>query len=55
MKHPYNVKKLAKEDSKKVLSKAKIRKANQTETGKPADAIEVDPVKQGMQNQSLNN
>jgi hypothetical protein len=44
-----------KEDRKRVLSKAKKLKANQTETGKPADPVELDPAKQGIQNTSLVN
>lgn len=51
MKKKYTVK----EDRKRVLSKAKILKANKTETGKPADPVELDPAKQGMQNTSLTN
>lgn len=51
MKKRYNIK----EDRKKVLSKAKAIKANQTETGKPADPVELDPAKQGIQNTSLTN
>jgi hypothetical protein len=46
---------IAEEDRKKVLSKAKAIKANQTETGKPADPVELDPAKQGIQNTSLTN
>ena len=44
---------IAEEDRKKILSKAKALKANKTETGKPADPVELDPVKQGMQGPSL--
>jgi|LakMenE18May11ns_1017448.scaffolds.fasta_scaffold9933648_3 hypothetical protein len=55
MKHPYDVKKLVREDRKKVLSKRQQIKANTTETGKPADPVELDPAKQGMQNTSLTN
>lgn len=51
MKKKYTVK----EDRKRVLSKAKAIKANQTETGKPADPVEMDPMKQGMQNTPLTN
>lgn len=51
MKKPYTVK----EDRKRVLQKVNKLKANQTETGKPADPVELDPVKQGMQTQSLSN
>lgn len=40
-------------DRKKALSKAQKRKANTTETGKPADPVELDPQKQGMQGPSL--
>lgn len=39
-------------DRKKALSKAKQRKANQTETGKPADPVELDPMKTGIQGPS---
>lgn len=51
MKKKYTVK----EDRKRILSKAKALKANRTETGKPADPVELDPAKQGMQNTSLTN
>lgn len=53
MKHPYDVKKLVREDRKKVLSKRQQIKANTTETGKPADPVELDPQKLGMQGPSL--
>ena len=51
MKKRYNIK----EDRKRVLSKVKKMKTNQTETGKPADPVELDPAKQGIQNTSLTN
>lgn len=51
MKKKYTVK----EDRKRVLQKAKVLKQNQTETGKPADPVELDPVKQGIQNTALTN
>lgn len=47
-------KRLAEEDRKRVLSKAQKIKANQTETGKPADPVEMDPQKQGMQGSQYN-
>lgn len=50
MKHPYDTKKLVKEDRKKVLQRLKN---NKTETGKPADPVELDPQKSGMQGPSL--
>ena len=53
MKNPYDIKRMVKEDRKKVLSKTKQLKANTTETGKPADPVELDPAKQGIQNTSL--
>lgn len=48
-------KKLAAEGSKSALSKVKNMKANKTDTGKPADPVELDPAKQGIQNTSLTN
>ena len=50
MKHPYDTKQLVMEGRKKALQKAKN---NKTETGKPADPVELDPMKQGMQGPSL--
>jgi hypothetical protein len=49
--------KIAKEDTKVALQKAtdqKMLNPGKTATGQPADPVEVDPVKQGMQSQTIN-
>ena len=47
-------KKLAAEGSKGALSKVKNMKANKTDTGKPADPVELDPVKNDIIGQGYN-
>jgi hypothetical protein len=48
-------KKLAEEGTQRAIMKANKLKSSKTETGKPADPVELDPAKQGMQNTSLTN
>jgi len=43
MKKP--IKKIVREDRKKALSKAQVKKMNQTETGQVPDPVVLDPVK----------
>lgn len=56
MKNKPDSKKIAKEDTKVALQKATDIKAQQiqgnTQTGQPADPVEINPVKQGVQSQT---
>jgi hypothetical protein len=58
LEHRYgSSKKLAQEATKVALQKAtdqKMLNPGKTATGQPADPIELDPVKQGMQSQTYN-
>lgn len=58
LEHRYgSSKKLAREATKDALQKVsdqKMLNPGKTATGQPADPVEIDPVKQGMQSQTYN-